>query len=171
MAMNKTMYLNAIANECIAEMIYLGIPVKRNITFSVNTRAKARFGQCCHNRRTGKYSINIMDALCTSECKRGLKQVIIHELLHTCDGCMNHGKVWKDYANKVNKHTGLNVSRTNSYEELGLERPKAEETAKYIITCNECGNKWYRDRASNITKYPEHYHCTCGGRISVEQAR
>ena len=166
--MNKELYLNSIAKICMNKLDDLSIPIEHNVAFTVNTRATTRFGQCKYNRKANTYSINIMSELIEPSTVIGLKQTIIHELLHTCPNCLNHGNIWKKYARMVNDATGLNVSRTNSCEELGVNR-KAIQNYKYVIICEKCGKKWYRQKASNITKYPERYKCSCGGKLKVER--
>ena len=52
----------------------------------------------------------------------GLKNTIIHELLHTCVGCMNHKAKWKFYADKVNRAYGYDdIKRTSTADEKGVK--------------------------------------------------
>ena len=63
-----------------------------------------------------------------------LQNTIFHELLHSCNGCMNHGPRWKAYAQKVNIKWGTNISRTSLYEEYTYQKPKVN----YEIFCPTC---------------------------------
>lgn len=88
----------------------------------INSRAKSRFGLC----RMGKYNyqIEINSQLLQAEEKK-VMNTIVHEILHTVRGCMNHGSTWARYANIMNCKFGYDISRTSSYEKMGLEEPKA----------------------------------------------
>lgn len=63
-----------------------------------------------------------------------LQDTIFHELLHSCNECMNHGKKWQYYAQRVNQKYGTNISRTAEYEELPYQKPKVN----YEIYCPTC---------------------------------
>lgn len=79
------------------------IPVSDSICPTIDfPKATSFFGQCATNRVRGyKFLIRISEyALYLSE--RDIMDTILHELLHTCDGCMNHQKLWRTYALQVN---------------------------------------------------------------------
>lgn len=104
--------LYKVATECMYELDLLGIPYAEipKERWTVNTRAKSRLGQA--RKRNGEYSINISaDILHDKYPLEFLKNTVIHELLHTCKGCMNHGEKWKAYAEKVNAKYGYNIER------------------------------------------------------------
>ena len=166
--------LEQYAFECMRELDAIGIEYGIVTEFVVNTRAKSRWGQCCVV--PNGYSININIALLDEESSiNGLKEVIIHELLHTCDGCMNHGKKWKMLASKVNGVYGYNVKRAQSASEIGVSpeyerliNARREESIKYVIVCTECGKKYRRKRMCGVVKNPENYACGyCGGSLRV----
>ena len=104
-----------------------------------------------------------------------MKNTIIHELLHTCKGCMKHTGEWKQLAEKVNRYYGYNIKRCDSADEKGIseeqkEKIQKERTAtrkvKYIFKCTCCGQKVERCRESKFTKYPELYRCAvCHGKF------
>ena len=44
------------------------------------------------------------------------------------------------------------------------------DTYKYIVTCAACGKIVGRyHRAGKVVKFPSHYHCKCGGHLTVTQ--
>ena len=112
-------HLNIIARECMSTLAEIGIPCGEVVEFTVNTRAKKRWGQCI--KRTDGYHININARLCDGEHDDGLKDTIIHELLHTCPECMTHGKQWRKWSRLVRDKTGINVQATNTATSKGLE--------------------------------------------------
>lgn len=98
----------------------LAIPYGDIVLWEINTRAKKRFGQC-RAMRKGCFSINIAAMLFQAE-DRYVEEVILHELLHSCEGCMSHGKRWKAYAEEINLAYGTKISRTSTREQYGLAK-------------------------------------------------
>lgn len=168
--------LNVVAIECMRELEIIGIPFGKVTEFSVNTRAKRRWGQCRKNG-DGTFSINISaDLLRESTEINGLKNTIIHELLHTCPDCFCHTGEWKRLADKVNRYYGYGITRCSSAEDKGLdekvikqreiEREKKRQNPKFIFRCKCCGQIVKRQRASQFTKYYHMYHCgICNGKF------
>ena len=66
----------------------------------------------------------------------------------------------------MNRAYGYKIERTNSCENIGVER-EILKNAKYTIECQKCHTKSYKDRISGVIKNPEKYHCKCGGRLVV----
>lgn len=161
--------LYAVASECMYELETLGIKFGKIVNFEVNYRAKSRWGQCC-KKRDGYY-INISNRLLQDDVEdKALKDTIIHEILHTCEGCMNHGTTWKKHADKVNKAYGYNIKRCTSAKEKGFDmedlKAEKERNAKHKFVCEKCGQTILRQRESNFTKNYENYTCgRCGGKF------
>lgn len=162
----KKQELIILTNELIKELKDIGIPVSSNIEdVVINTRAKARFGACkVRKNRLGqkKFIIEISNEIIGCDTKE-IKGVIIHELLHTCSGCFNHGKNWKSYSRLVEDKLGYTIERTQKYEDFGLSRPKEKEKIKYLVKCCGCGMEFPRKRVCNLVKHPESHRCgKCG---------
>lgn len=103
-----------------------------------------------------------------------IMNTILHELLHTINGCMNHGKKWKSYAAIIEKHyPEYHITRTASYESEGVCAESIAEMRvpkKYAVVCEKCGKicKKYA-RLSGAAKNPSRYtHSVCGGKLKVE---
>lgn len=128
-----------------------------NITrWDINSRAKHRWGQC-EEYLPGKFCIEINRQLLNEENdEKGLIETILHELLHSCKGCMNHGHSWVSLAQQVNNKYNLNIKRTNSAADKGIV---TEIPHKYAVKCPECGKIWYRDRMCNLVEHPERFRC------------
>lgn len=92
------------------ELENIGIKCGNVIKIDVNTRSKKCWGQC---RKIGNnYIIEVNQILLREDTDiDGLKNTIIHELLHTCKGCMKHTGEWKQLAEKVNRYYGYNIKR------------------------------------------------------------
>lgn len=151
-------YMQEIIKQCHA----LKIPVSRKIQSEIviNERAKCRFGAC--KKTSEGFVIEISELLLKADPNK-IKNVIAHELLHTCYGCYNHGERWKSYAIRLNEAYGYNIKRTNSYEEMGMERPEKKLENKYMIQCQKCGKIFYRQKKSKLVTQIDHYRCRCGG--------
>ena len=98
----------------------LAISYGNIVLWEINTRAKTRFGQC-RVMRKGCFAISIAAIMFQAE-DRHVEEVILHELLHSCKGCMSHGKQWKAYAEQVNLAYGTSISRTSTREQYGLAK-------------------------------------------------
>lgn len=143
------------------ELKSLGIPVSSRLLpgVKVNTRAKRRLG-CCFCQ-SGRYWIEISQTVLEDEDL--LKQTLVHELLHTCPKCRDHGRQWKAYAQAVNETLGYRIERTVKTEApMG---PLRHEEIKYILECQSCGAQIKRMRMSKAVKYPWRYRCPCGGKL------
>ena len=174
--------LQRYAKECIKDMEAIGIKVPEIEKFVVNSRAKSRFGQCGYNTKTKKYRIEICSDLLDEECNvMALRETIFHELIHTLPNCMNHGKEFKKYAEKINKAYLTNITRCSTSEEKYgavyakkvAERNKSTKKTKprsqYELWCENCNkiraSGWYKI-TPKWYKNPENYHCgVCGGNL------
>lgn len=164
--------LTAYAIECMTELDNIGIEYGNIIEFTVNTRAKKRWGQC--KAVPGGYSINISNVLLDERNDiKGLKETIHHELLHSCKGCMNHGNNWKRLAQKVNRAYGYNIKRTNSEAEKGVleetRPPVKQREINHKVVCLDCGHIYTRTKASKLITHTSHYRCgCCHGKLKLE---
>lgn len=160
----KKLNADKLLEEAIEQVTSTGIePGKINPVVGINTRAKSRFGKCSKvPYREYDYEIEINALLLEADKKKAMN-TIVHEVLHTCKDCMNHGPRWKRYADIMNHKFDYDISRTNSYEQLGIERPKP----RYTIVCQDCGNTFIRYKKSKLINQIQNYRCGCGGRLEV----
>ena len=134
------------------------IPYGEVSEIRVNTRAKSFFGRCSY-QGNGKYLIEISEMMMKARQKE-LMNTMLHELLHTCKGCMNHGKLWKSYAQRLND-IGYRVETTSSYEKIGIKRPPKQY--RYKVICEGCGYEWkYQKKGSIIRSIENGWGCRCG---------
>lgn len=166
----KTTYnlrLEKLMKEAMKELHNIDIyPAENIIGIKSNRRAKRRLGCCKKIMINGKigYEIEISTMLENEDDKR-IKEIIHHELLHTCKGCLNHGQKWKALAAEVNKAYGYNITTTARSEEINLANPRSY---KYMIRCKKCGTTSYRMKKSKVVSHPENYRCSkCGGRLEI----
>ena len=71
------------------------------LSITENSRARKKLGCCKMYRKDGyiAYKLEISTQL-SGEDDRTVKEVILHELLHTCPGCQNHGEKWKQLSQR-----------------------------------------------------------------------
>ncbi len=150
--------------RCTNMLDDIGIEYGTIFNVTINTRAKRRWG-LCHKIADGIFKIEISSRLMEDDIDmKQVEDTLIHELLHTCKGCMNHGAEWKKLADKVNRAYGYNIKRTASYAEVGISESERESFAKHKFTCCRCGKSILRQRESKFTKNWQRYHCgICGG--------
>lgn len=74
---------------------------------------------------------------------------MIHELIHTQDGCMDHKAGFKRLAACVNaKYPKYKIQRCNSVEDVGLSFSEIK-AVKYLAMCTRCNHEWsYQRRPS-----------------------
>jgi len=144
----------------------IGIETGNVENIKVNDRATKRMGLC---KKFGNgFIIEISKFILSDNIK--LTNVIYHELLHTVEGCFNHGNKWKMLANKVNRHYNTNINRTETInQEMKQEIIKK---AKYKVTCQGCGLQFLRQKKSKLITNSNGYLCgKCGGKLSIDKLK
>lgn len=138
-----------------------GIPVSERIEprVVINRRAVNRLG-CCKRKGCG-YVVELAARVAEGP-EEGCRETLAHELLHTCQGCHNHGALWKEYARRMNETYGYHIKRVAPEETAEQLRPRP---FKYILRCEKCGAELGRYRMSPLVRHPERYRCRCGGRL------
>lgn len=142
------------------------IPVSDRIDgICINYRVRSRFGKC--TKTADSYIIELSGKLMEAEDKE-IETVILHELLHTCPRCLNHGSRWKAYAERVNQKYGYQITTRTSYEALGLVAPESREKVKYLVVCSKCGMEYPRRRKCSLVENVDRYTCgKCGGKLEI----
>ena len=157
---------NTLLQEVRQEAENLGVPVSPHLRSEVriNPRPRSRLG-CCRALPDGSYEIEI-SKIALGGSETSLRELLAHELLHSCKGCLNHGKLWKKYAAVMESAYGYSITRTVDPKELGIEQQPREP--RYILRCQSCGAEIKRQRECRLTKHPALYRCgACGGRLKV----
>lgn len=161
--------IKELFKDVIKEAQAIKIPVPENIIgeIYINPRPKKRFG-CCRKTKSG-YEIELSQFVLDAPEKK-IKEILAHELLHTCMGCQDHGSIWKKFAGMMNEAYGYNIKRVNSFEEMGLAQEIQDKDSgkiRYIIKCQNCGREYPRQRFTCVMKKINAYRCQCGGKLTV----
>jgi predicted SprT family Zn-dependent metalloprotease len=159
--------INTVLQEIIQEAKNINIPVG-NIDpgVTINTRATKRLGQC--SKRGDKYFIQISSYTITEDLKV-VRETLAHEILHTAKDCMNHGEMWKRYANKMNRIYGYDITRAKNIASFGITKPTVNHLTNYTLKCQgTCGQVIHRHRKSKLITHTHLFRCAkCGGKLLV----
>ena len=155
-------------NEDVRLVAALGYPELLDNEYDVvinHKRAKA-LGRCTKIGRTNKYTITINKNHLEFSAAKEVHNTIMHEVIHSVHGCMNHGPKWQKIAHEVN----------NTYEFTPITRvanistPEYEEYSKnqykYVIECSKCHSKWRYMRKTRTVQACQRgsASCSCGGK-------
>ena len=164
--------------KCKGILDSLEIPYTVGVPIKVNNRLSRAMGRTCgtfagYNRYgepTYNFKIELNPAMVEDTVADfDLEDTILHELLHTCPGCQNHGAKWKSYAGIVNRRFGYSISRTGDVKEV-QSRIERVNPDRYEIFCSGCGKKIAtRKKWCNLTANIGRYRCfTCHGELKVK---
>lgn len=163
--------LKKYTRECIEELKGIGIFPGNILGLEINTRAKKRLGSCTPKYGKGRniigYDISVNGILLDERYpEKALKNTIIHELLHSCEGCMSHRNRWKELAEKVRRELGYDIQRLSSKDHEGIPFEAGSQKPRYMLQCQKCGQIYTRKRCSKVVQHPERYLCgKCKGKL------
>ena len=83
-----------------------------------------------------------------------LRSTIMHEIVHTFDGCDNHGANFKHWENLICKDFGVDIGvRADEKEAREFSRANVS-SAKDIVVCLDCGHYWtYSRKTKHIVEF------------------
>ena len=144
------------------DMLSRGIKVGRvcNVKFS---KSSSNFGTCLRVMK-GVYEITITDLGLHGD----VISTIVHELIHTVEGCYDHGSKFQSIAKKLSLVYNLDLGTKASKKEMDMTREYRISKARYVIKCSNpsCNCLILRDRAVGVVKYTYRYTCgTCGNKL------
>lgn len=142
--------LEMIFKECIREMKAVDIPIQDEGILEVKAEELDDcFGLCCIEE--DGFIIIIRKDLIEDRCPlKELKEVIIHELLHTCKRCLGHGKTWRKYAKMMNEAYGYSLLEGKDDDSIfHKEKPISQK-----FVCENCGSTFE-------SRSEENYDCRC----------
>ena len=147
--------------EDVRILASLGYQDVLNKTYNVviNNRAIKILGYC-KREALNRYTITINAkaiAVCPPE---EVHNIIMHEVCHSVDGCMNHGPNWKAVAEKVNSNYQFTpITRTSDDEAY---QAVLKSSYKHQVTCERCGNTSRYIRMTSTIKACIAGHARCG---------
>ena len=141
----------------------VGIPYGNITDIKINNRLSRAWGRCLTKNHkdfwieiNGKYA---KDEFSTND---NIIEVICHEIIHTCEGCWNHGYKFMQYGKLLTAAYGIIVQATDNAENRTIDSIAWKNSKKYAVKCN-C-RTIHKDRMCDIIKYPQIFKCTkCKG--------
>lgn len=152
--------LAALGHEYMTKYIYKVVINKRKGT--------KRIGRC-KRLSNGVYEIQVTEKYLRNLDSKEIHNTIMHEVIHSAKGCMNHGPNWVALANKVNAHYEFTPIQRLSYDPTVLQL--AKESAKYFLFCPTCGTESYWQRKPKYWSWYTSEKCRCkkcGNRLEFD---
>lgn len=115
-------------DECSAKCHAAGIPIADGVEYHVSCEMTSTYGNCSFRR--GHYVIRIAERLLADAYPLPeLCNTIVHELLHTCPGCMNHGPAWLRWADVASGFGYGTIERLGPADDVVLDDGEDEDRA------------------------------------------
>ena len=170
--MTKNQYLANKFKQAKSILNKLKIPYSKKIKKIVASAMSEELGLCTNFPEDDSYIIEINEDLVDVVMKTkkqslidSMMGVILHEMMHTCEGCLNHSPLWHEYVDLVNENYGYHISTVTSADDKEIVDILCKDY-KYAITCQKCGFSFYYKRNCPAVKNCESYHCSyCGGEL------
>lgn len=167
-----------IMNECKQELDSIGMRNYSNniVSITVNNRLSRSLGRCkrAYYATGEQYQIELAGKVARDNVDlHFVKNIIMHELVHTMPGCFNHGPRFQNTAYIINRKLGYHVGTHESVENMkaaGVQPKDKRMDAKYKVVCQKCGQEIYRQRWCDLTANPGNYKCGragCHGEFKV----
>lgn len=125
----------------------------------LSNRSKKMFG-CCKSYNDNFYGITINENYLRTAKPENIHELIMHEVIHSLNGCMNHGYAWKSVAAKVNRvynfKTIERLATSQEYDDNYLN-----SQYKHRITCDGCHKTWGWLNYSSKVRACIKGKCTC----------
>lgn len=137
-------------------------------------RSTKVWGTCnVHHDSIGQVTVtielNIKLFKCEAKGYYPLRSVMVHELLHSCTPTSGHHGEWKRLADIVTASSEYHVKTRDNFKAYGLEISITKTDDKlYIVQCQECGNKYRKQRICSLIRYTSNYRCgRCKGKLKL----
>lgn len=138
----------------------------------VRSKAKTFLGQAVFYQdpfgQTRPVQLKLSETWLTRVGEDEVRDTILHEIAHFKAGLKaGHGRPWKEACRAI----GAVPERLARLEGDLIKKVQAE-TAKYHLTCKDCGNVHYRNRLPRGRKSFAGYRCgKCSGPLKEEVKR
>lgn len=111
--------LKQILDDVINDAKKINIPVSNHIERNVYIDKKQynRVGACYRYWYPEKYEIHLSEDTLNAPVKE-IKNIIAHEVLHTCLFAMEHNFTWAKYQHSMNIKLGYNIQAKYSWKKL-----------------------------------------------------
>lgn len=114
---DKNDRLYKLVQQGIACCVECDLPISSNITFKYSN-AERKHGSCRYDSSTGHFVISVSKNI---KYDTDVFNTVLHELLHTCPSCQNHGMLWQAYAEVINAKYGIKITRCSAKEHVRVD--------------------------------------------------
>lgn len=130
------------------------IPISKNIQneIVINTRLRKTLAIC---EKKGKNYVITFNSHIMETDKNILIQIMLHELIHTIKGCLNHGPKFKKYCKILNDKYGFNIDTHFPAREITYTNMTI-----YRYTCSKCHKQFFFYKNTKYNRV-----CSCGGKL------
>lgn len=131
--------IEAVMQECIDEMKRIQIPIRDDEIIKVEAADIEDLGWWQDDGYWKNFIIQIRKDLLEEKCPMVvLKEVMIHELIHTCKRCWSHGKTFVKYAKMMDEAYGYHLMLIK--DEDSIYHPEKPICQKFV--CPKCGARY-----------------------------
>lgn len=111
--------LNNILHEVIEDALSIGFPVSDALDrkIHIDRNRYDRVGACYRYSYPERYEIHISEAAIKSK-KIEIKNIIAHEVLHSCFLSMDHGYFWSMYCDLMNSKLKYNIQLKYAWHQV-----------------------------------------------------
>jgi predicted SprT family Zn-dependent metalloprotease len=165
--------LHALFNEVFNDAKKLGLPLnKSNLSeIKIGYKEMKPWGVCRYTPRFNNFEIYISRKLISSNNIVAIKNTIMHEIIHTCKGALNHGANFKRYG-KMCETFGYTITRLLSEEEVfGHKIENKSDSYKYVIKCPHCGKEYGYNRFTRAVAMSNKYICGKCHNLGLERIK
>lgn len=160
-----------ILNEILEDVQLLasiGYPeiTNNSYTVKINSKRAKSLGRCS-TRDKKHYTITINSYHLKLSPASEVHNTIMHEVIHSLPGCMNHGPKWKAAASKVNHYYDFpTITRCAEVGQKEEFSDYVNATYKYIVECQSCHSKFRFMRKSKTVAACQtgRARCSCGSK-------
>jgi len=154
-------------HECARLVAALGYPelLRNHYVVEFSTRRVKNFGSC-QKVANGEYKIILNKYYVELASPEHVHNTIVHEVIHSVTGCMNHQYKWKYVARQVNaKYQFTPIERLghdeNYYNNYSRAKSQTRYPYKYRVICEGCDTSWKYKKKSHIVQVAPLGRCTC----------
>lgn len=149
--------IQKIFDKCLKITKEQNIPISKNInpTIRISNRYKKTLATC--TKAKDEYILTVSSHILDS-ANKVLEEIILHELIHTINGCFNHGAKFKKYCNILNEKYGYEI-----LTKMDMKKVTYSNITFYKCKCPHCGTEFtFFKLPSSSKKY-----CYCGYKLHI----
>ena len=150
--------LQQIADECIKRLKDIDIPIQDDKIVDIAFSRIRGLGRCLQTT-DGEYLIKVSSMYENEDIDLNeFYATIIHELIHTCKDCMNHGDKWLQYAHMADLAYGYGIVGYKTIYDI----KHTDKTVLGRMECMNCIGYWDVREPKFWKQIKNGVKCYCG---------